>query len=191
MQRCDIFHNQRARASAIEREDQRIAKVIQLTAELQRGFNRHASAINGASAKGASNGAIGTDENRLRIKAERSQHGPRKTVSPAGGENNLNPAGDSFAQSRGGRLGQNSFTVEQRSVKIAGKDPRRTGLTRWHTPSLIGDNEISMYEGSGKMTQPDSHCPTCGAPMEKSSRARRNPLQQRRMKPVKSIIAAL
>ena len=41
---------------------------------------------------------------------------PRKAMPAAGGENHLNPAGDSFAQGRGGRFGQNSFTVEQRSV---------------------------------------------------------------------------
>ena len=78
---------------------------------------------------------------------KRSQHRPRKTMPSAGCENHLNPAGDSFVQGRGSRFGQNSFAVEQRSIKIAGKDPRRTGLTRWHTPSLIGDNEVSMYKG--------------------------------------------
>jgi len=35
----------------------------------------------------------------------------------------------------------------------------------YENSARIGDNEISMYKGSGEMTQPDTRCPTCGAPM--------------------------
>jgi hypothetical protein len=42
----------------------------------------------------------------------------------------------------------------------------RFGRT-YENSTRIGDNEISMYEESGGMTQPDSHCPTCGAPIGK------------------------
>ena len=43
----DIFHHQGAGAGAIKGEDQRIAKIIQLAAKLQRGLDRHANAIDG------------------------------------------------------------------------------------------------------------------------------------------------